>query len=91
MDKLLKPAEVAAILHVETARARELMKTMPYINLSGAALKPRLLVAERDLEIWIENQKHTPAADRGRKIPAGRQLAVLEGYDADGRLKRRKA
>ena len=93
MEKLLKPAEVAEILRVEVALARELMKTMPYINLTHSMEKPRLLVAEGDLEQWIQAQKHQPAgtASHARKAPARQGLAVLEGYDENGRLKRKKA
>lgn len=92
MDKLLKPAEVAAILRVEVALARELMRQMPYINLTGCSGKPRLLVAERDLEAWIQARKHQaePAAAPASKRKTA-PLRVLEGFEPDGRLKRRKA
>lgn len=93
MDKLLKPAEVAAILRVEVALARELMRQMPYINLTGCSGKPRLLVAERDLEAWIQARKHQaePAAAPTAKRQKTAPLRVLEGFEPDGRLKRRKA
>ena len=89
VDKLLKPAEVAEILRVEVALARELMRGMPYINLTGSEEKPRLLVAESDLEAWIRERKHyaTPAEKKRKTAP----IRVLEGYGPDGRLKRRKA
>ena len=91
MDRLLKPKEIAEYLHVDIKRARTLMRTMPCINVGNSAIKPRLLVAESDLAAWVESRKavgNTPARQRAQRAP---RLTVMEGYEADGRLKRRKA
>ncbi len=90
MEKLLQPRDIAEYLHVDIKAARRLMRTMPYINLSGATEKPRLLVAESDLAAWVESRKAgAPAAAPGRK--AAPRLRVMDGFEPDGRLKRRKA
>ncbi|MBO7669873.1 MAG: hypothetical protein J6S60_04715 [Oscillospiraceae bacterium] len=91
MDRLLKPREIAEYLHVDIKRARTLMRSMPCINVGSSDVKPRLLVAERDLAAWVESRKAVaaaPARERKGKAP---QLRVLDGFEADGRLKRRKA
>lgn len=90
MERLLKPIEIAEYLHVDIKRARTLMRTMPCINVGSSAVKPRLLVAESDLAAWVEARKATAAAP-ARQRRAAPRLAVMEGFEADGRLKRRKA
>lgn len=90
MDRLLQPAEIADYLHVDIKAARRLIRTMPYINISGSTSKPRLLVAESDLAAWVEARKtYAPAKAARRASPA--KLRVMDGFEPDGRLKRRKA
>lgn len=91
MEKLLKPQEIAEYLHVDIKRARELMKTMPCINVGTSSIKPRLLVAESDLAAWVEDRKAVGGAPARKRTQKTARFAVMEGYEADGRLKRRKA
>lgn len=91
MEKLLKPQEIAEYLHVDIKRARVLMRTMPCINVGTSSVKPRLLVAESDLARWVESRKTVGSAPERQRAKRTPRFGVLEGYEADGRLKRRKA
>ncbi len=91
MEKLLKPQEIAEYLHVDIKRARTLMRTMPCINVGNSAVKPRLLVAESDLVAWVEARKATAGVSARERKARAPQLRVMEGFEPDGRLKRRKA
>lgn len=90
MERLLQPKDIAEYLHVDIKAARRLMRTMPYINLSGSTEKPRLLVAESDLAAWVESRKAGASAPAARAARPAR-LRVMDGFEPDGRLKRRKA
>lgn len=90
MERLLQPKDIAEYLHVDIKRARALMRTMPCINVGTSDIKPRLLVAESDLAAWVQARKLSGPPERTRR-PRTPQLRVVDGFEADGRLKRRKA
>ena len=83
MDSLLKAAQVAEILQVNTDTARVLMRKMRHMDISaGNGTRRELRVWEADLKAWLDSRMEESATDRkrGRKPKQGQQGLKLIPY-----------
>lgn len=75
--RLLKPDDVMRILGCKADKARDVMRRMPHVDLSGTGRRAVLRVWEADLIDWLNEQSQE--APRPKRVPKQQRKRNLEG------------
>lgn len=89
-NPLMDKNAVASYIGGITPRvARELMRSMPCVNVASGSQKPRLRVFQRDLDEWLANRKRA-RADAQRAKARKKTKAVGIGLDDAGYVMKKR-
>lgn len=92
MDRLLSVDEVAKIVGCCRTTAYNMMRKMPHFRPPGDGARTLIRVWERDLCEFLQRNTVDPTPQqRGRKAARPAPVLVMDGFEPDGRLKRRRA
>lgn len=94
--KLMTIKDVASRLGVSRESAKRIVREMPYYNVSGGAKNEFVRVTEAALDAWLKEHEKVPEQPAMQLHGNSRKPPRQARYDpnlfeADGRVKRRRA